>query len=131
MSSLNSINFNPVLTPSIQQNTYNGVTNSNNYPQKTFKEVYDTEVCGVDGVKFSKHAISRLETRDISFDQNDMEKLSAAVTKATDKGINDSLIVMNDVALIVSVKDRTVITAMPMNETNSNVFTNIDGAVFI
>lgn len=131
MSSLNSVNFNPILTPSITQSDCNGVNNNHNINGKSFKDLLDTELSGADGVTFSKHAMSRLESRNISLDNDDMEKLEEAVNKATDKGINDSLIVIDNLAFIVSVKDKKVITAMPMAEANSNVFTNIDGAVFI
>jgi flagellar operon protein len=58
-----------------------------------------------------------------------MEKLDAAVAAASDKGANESLVLMDELALIVSVKHRTVITAMPSNETRGNVFTSIDSTV--
>lgn len=49
--------------------------------------------------------------------------------EASRKGVRDSLVLMNNLAFIVSVPDRTVVTAMPVDEAGANVFTNIDGAV--
>ena len=58
-----------------------------------------------------------------------MEKLDAAVMAAMDKGSNESLVLMDELALVVSVKNRTVITAMSSQETKGNVFTSIDSTV--
>jgi len=53
-----------------------------------------------------------------------------AVDKADAKGVKDTLIVMDRIAFVVNVKNRTVITALNSSEMKENVFTNIDGAVF-
>lgn len=82
-------------------------------------------------VKFSKHAESRLQSRNISFSKEQQNKLGTAITKASQKGIKDSLIMMDNVALVVNVKSRTVVTAMSNSEAKENVFTNIDGAIFM
>jgi flagellar operon protein len=82
-------------------------------------------------LKFSSHATQRLNERKISMDPVVMAKLNEAVDKAAAKGIEDTLVLTNDAALIVSVKNRTVITAMDRNSLSGNVFTNIDGAVVI
>ncbi len=63
-------------------------------------------------LKFSQHARERLKARNIEFSTNDLDKLSEAVGKARAKGSRDSLILMNDLALVVSVKNNTVITAV-------------------
>jgi flagellar operon protein len=82
-----------------------------------------------DGVKFSNHAIERMKTRGITFTPEDMTRLSDAVGKAAAKGSKDSLILMNDSALIVSVKNNTVVTVMDKNALKENVFTNIDSTI--
>jgi flagellar operon protein len=82
-----------------------------------------------DGIKFSNHAIERMRTRGISFTPEDMTRLSDAVGKAAAKGSKDSLILMNDSALIVSVKNNTVVTVMDKNALKENVFTNIDSTI--
>lgn len=81
------------------------------------------------GIKFSNHAIDRMRSRGISFKTEDMSKLSDAVDRAASKGSKDSLILMNDSALIVSVKNRTVVTVMDKAALKENVFTNIDSTI--
>lgn len=81
-------------------------------------------------IKFSGHAAKRLETRDIQLDDVAMQNLQHAVEQAEAKGAKDSLVMMNDVAFIVNVPNKTVITAMKLSERNDQVFTNIDSVVF-
>lgn len=81
-------------------------------------------------VKISKHAAMRLSARDISLSAEQVERLKTAVDKAQLKGVRESLVVMDDIALVVNVPNRTVITAVNQSELKENVFTNIDGAVF-
>ena len=84
------------------------------------------------GVKFSQHASQRLQTRNISLSNEQMNQLKSAVDKAAQKGARESLILMNnDLALVVSVTNRTVITAMDGSSIRDNVFTNIDSAVSV
>ena len=84
------------------------------------------------GVKFSQHAIQRLQTRNINMSSTQMDQLKSAVDKAAEKGARESLILMNnDLALVVSVRNRTVITAMDGASIKDNVFTNIDSAVIV
>lgn len=83
------------------------------------------------GLKFSAHATQRLRERQISFDPETMAKMNDAINKADAKGVQDTLILTDKAALIVSVPNRTVVTAMDKNNLNGNVFTNIDGAVII
>ena len=83
------------------------------------------------GLKFSKHASMRLNERDITLTQNQSARLENGVDAASKKGINDSLVLVDNLAFIVNVPNKTVVTAMDQTETNSNVFTNIDGAVIM
>ena len=86
----------------------------------------------IGGVKFSQHASQRLQTRNISLNNDQMNQLKSAVDKAAQKGARESLILMNsDLALVVSVTNRTVITAMDGTSIRDNVFTNIDSAVIV
>lgn len=82
-------------------------------------------------LKFSQHARQRLADRNIEFTQEDLDKLSQAVSKAREKGSRDSLVLMDDLALLVSVKNNTVITAVDGQSLKENVFTNIDSAVIV
>ena len=84
------------------------------------------------GVKFSQHASQRLQTRNINLSQIQLQQLNSAVDKAAQKGSRESLILMNnELALVVSVTNRTVITAMDGASIKDNVFTNIDSAVIV
>ena len=73
----------------------------------------------------------RLNDRNITLSAEQNERLENAVKEADNKGVNESLVLVDDLAFIVNVPNRTVITAMEQSETNSNVFTNIDGAVIM
>jgi flagellar operon protein len=81
-------------------------------------------------IKISKHAAMRIESRNIELDSSRVERLKNAVDKASTKGVRDTLVVMDDMAFVVNVNARTVITALNQNELKDNVFTHIDGAVF-
>lgn len=81
-------------------------------------------------VKFSSHALKRLESRNIQFGDEQISKIQTAVEKAELKGSRDSLVLMDNTALIVNIPNKTVVTAMPVGEGNENIFTNIDSVVF-
>ena len=82
-------------------------------------------------VKFSKHASMRLTQRNINLSDDQSMRLQKGIAAADSKGVNDSLVLVDDIAFIVNVPSKTVVTAMDQAETNSNVFTNIDGAVIM
>ncbi len=82
-------------------------------------------------LRFSKHAASRLESRNISLTAEQSARLESGVERAEAKGINESLVLIDSLAFIVNVPNRTVVTAMDQNDTKSNIFTNIDGAVIM
>ena len=82
-------------------------------------------------LKFSQHAVQRMRDRNIRLDSQTLSRVSDAVDKAEAKGVQDTLVLAGDAALIVSVKNRTVITAMDKSALQGNVFTNIDGAVIV
>ncbi len=94
----------------------------------SFKEVFDNEVTKL---KFSAHAQTRLTSREIPLTPGDIGKLESAVDKASAKGAKESLIMLDDMAFIVSVPNRTVITAVSAAQLKENVFTNIDSAVIV
>ncbi len=80
-------------------------------------------------LKFSNHAVERMQSRGIRFSPESMARLDEAVTKASSKGSKNSLILMDETALIVSVKNRTVVTVMDKAALKDNVFTNIDSTI--
>ena len=80
-------------------------------------------------VQFSKHAALRLNDRNISLTGEQINRVADGIGKANEKGIRDSLVLVDDVALVVNVKSRTVITAI--SQMQENIFSNIDGAVIV
>ncbi|MEJ8546484.1 TIGR02530 family flagellar biosynthesis protein [Brevibacillus borstelensis] len=80
---------------------------------------------------FSQHALNRLNERGISLDEAKMDRLVKGVRKAADKGAKESLIMMDNVAYVVSIQNRKVITAVDDGRMKDSVFTNIDSAVFV
>lgn len=95
-------------------------------PEASFESVLQKNM-----LKFSNHAAKRLEQQGIELGSRQLDQISSAVDKAAAKGSKESLILMKDMALIVSVKNRTVVTAMDGNSMKDNVFTQIDSAVII
>lgn len=97
--------------------------------QMSFGEILSNkqaaEVSG--GLKFSRHANERLASRNIDLSGEQMERLANGTSKARAKGIQESLVMVDNLAFIVNVKNNTVVTAV--NDTEEAVFTNIDGAV--
>lgn len=85
----------------------------------------------IEKVKFSQHAMARLKVRNINLTPEEIDKINMAVDKAAAKGSKDALILMDNLAMVVSVKNRTIITAVDGGNLKDNVFTNIDSAVII
>lgn len=84
-----------------------------------------------ESVRFSKHAANRLSDRKIELTNEQLERLNDGTKKAGEKGIRDSLVLVDQLAFIVNTKSNTVITAMDQTEADENIYTNIDGAVII
>jgi flagellar operon protein len=96
-----------------------------------FDTVLQNTVDKVQTLKFSAHAKERLSLRNINLSEDDLDRLNMAVNKAAMKGARQSLLVMDNQAFIVSVPNRTVITALDGGSMKENVFTNIDSAVIV
>ena len=84
----------------------------------------------VQRVRFSNHAQSRLQSREINLNSDNVNRLSDAIDKAEKRGGKSSLVVVDDVAFIVNVQSRTVVTALDKNQRGEGVFTQIDSVVF-
>jgi flagellar operon protein len=82
-------------------------------------------------LKFSAHALQRMESRQIKLAEADLDKISAAIAGADRKGARSSLLLYNDLAMVASVRNRTIVTAISGEELKEHVFTNIDSAVII
>lgn len=82
-------------------------------------------------LKISKHAQERIQQRDIHISDNDWNLIEEKVQEASYKGVTDSLVILQDAALIVSAKNKTVVTAMNIEEAKSQIFTNINGTIIM
>ena len=80
-------------------------------------------------LKFSKHAQKRLEERGIQLDETDLNKLEEAVVKMEGKGARQSLLLYEDLALITSIHNLTIITALKAS--NMTEITDIDSAIVV
>lgn len=80
-------------------------------------------------LRFSAHAQTRIQSRQIQLGSLEMQRIENAVQKAAGKGSRESLVLLDQTALVVSVPNRTVITVVDKDNLRQNVFTNIDSAV--
>lgn len=96
-----------------------------------FDDVFQQELARQSEVKFSKHAIERLQKRNIALTKDELGRINEAVNIAAEKGVKETLIIMGNSAFIANVKNKMIITAATEENLKNNVFTNIDGAVII
>jgi flagellar operon protein len=102
-------------------------TKSGRESTSSFDSIFKEEL---EKVKFSSHALKRLESRNIQLSDDDISKIQNAVDKAESKGSKDSLVMMNKTAFIVNIPNKTVVTAIDVTGSQENIFTNIDSVVF-
>lgn len=79
----------------------------------------------------SKHAKQRLEQRGIHISAERWKQIEEKVKEAKEMGVKESLVLLDNAALVVSAKNNTVITAMDRKETRTQIFTNIDGTIIL
>jgi flagellar operon protein len=97
-------------------------------PGKSFAQEL-TQAGSSEPLQFSRHALARVQRRGIELDSSTLGRLSQGVQRAASKGSRDSLVLVDGTAFVVSVSNRTVITAVGSEHMKDNVFTNIDSAV--
>lgn len=99
----------------------------------SFQDILKSKSFGTESkeisLRFSKHAASRLEERDITMSDEQIARLNEGTARAQEKGIKDSLVMVDSLAFIVNIPNQTVVTAMDQMDAKDNIFTNIDGAV--
>jgi flagellar operon protein len=98
--------------------------------QKSFAEILNDQLQTKE-LSFSAHALHRLEERNIYLNEEDKTRLENAVSKISQKGGKDSLIMMDNVAYVVNIPNRTVVTAMDNQNLKENIFTQIDSAMIL
>jgi flagellar operon protein len=98
---------------------------------ESFDEILQKKIKSNQNITFTKHAQLRMSERNITLTNDHLNRLDEAVKKAGQKGVKDTLVLIDEMAFIVSVKNSTVITALNGSDMEGNVFTQIDGAVII
>lgn len=128
MTIINNNLINPSLVNTVKKPepiTNNKISNTNN---KTFKEIFDNKAENAN-ISFSKHASMRLNSRNLQLSNAQIKRVEDGIKRAEEKGIKDSLVLVDNIALLVNIKNKTVITAIDNN--SEKVYTNIDGAVIV
>jgi flagellar operon protein len=93
----------------------------------TFQEIFRQEQAGK--LQFSQHALQRVERRGIDLSDGTLQRLETGAARAASKGSRDSVVFVDGTAFVVSVRNKTVITAVDQEHMREHVFTNIDSAV--
>lgn len=124
-SSFRPIQSQPIATQRLQQKKSNQVNGN------SFSFHFQQAIQENNKLVLSKHAKDRLEQRGIHISENRWEQIEGKVQEAKKLGIKDSLVLLDDAALIVSAKNNTVITAMDRQEATTQIFTNINGTIVL
>lgn len=115
----------------INQHQLNQSRNEVQFVKSDFSTILQEKLQNQTGIKFSKHAELRLRARNINITPSQLTRIRNGIDKAEEKGVRDSLILVDNLVLIINVKNKTVVTAVTTNDLKENVFTNIDGAVIV
>ncbi|APH07058.1 hypothetical protein A9C19_11080 [Bacillus weihaiensis] len=99
--------------------------------QSSFKSLLENELTSSQKLKISKHAQTRLTEREITLSDETWSQIEKKISEARKKGVQDSLVLVNEAALIINAKNNTVITAMDRDEARTQMFTNISGAIIM
>ena len=99
--------------------------------QRPFSEILAERIKANSSINFSRHAIQRVAQRNVDLDAEHMERLNEGVRLASQKGLGETLILIDQTAFIVNARNNIVITTVSGQELKGNVFSNIDGTVII
>ncbi len=126
---MNKINFHRIPSQPFIHNQAAKKVESNE--KQSFLEHLKHATANTGSLKISKHASERLAERNIQIPENEWNRISTKVDEANRKGIKESLVLTEQAAMIISAKNRTVITAMDRVEAKDQLFTNIDGTIVL
>ncbi|WP_445488248.1 TIGR02530 family flagellar biosynthesis protein [Niallia sp. 03133] len=104
---------------------------ANNNKAASFSTYLQQSIHSVDKLNISKHASQRLQQRGIVIDEAKWKQIEGKINEAKQMGVKESLVLLNNAALIVSAKNNTVITAMDRDEASQQIFTNINGTIVL
>ena len=130
MNPISQTNFSSIelMTGQLLKNKSYEINRTAENSNLSFRDILEKQQVSETGtLKFSKHANDRLASRNIDLSNEQLERLENGARKAQEKGIYESLVMVDNIAFIVNIKNKTVVTAV--NDSDDKVFTNIDGAV--
>ena len=118
-------------TQRVQRSQIPGGVQKTRKPEGTepFSDLLQKTIEQQEGVKFSAHAVKRLEDRNIELSGSELQRLNEGVEKIGEKGGRNSVIMIDDNAYVVSIANKTVVTTLAKDMTAGNVFTNIDSVL--
>lgn len=134
MNKINKTNFNSIdhiRNQYLKQKTKTNKNANNDTLQPSFSHILGkvAKVVGQSELKFSKHATQRLISRNIDLTKGQIDRLEQGARIAKKKGVKDSLVMVDDIAFIINIKNHAIVTVV--NEAEEKTFTNIDGAVIM
>ncbi len=115
----------PLVEPSLQRKEPQKPTNPEVFQRILHQKIEEADY----SLQFSSHAMQRLSSREIDLSSYDLTRIDGAVERAKAKGAKDSLVLLGDLAFVISVESKTVITALTGSSLRQRIFTNIDSAV--
>jgi flagellar operon protein len=118
----------PLIPIGNHNNSAQKTTNTGTQAKASFADIFAKET---EKVTFSHHALERMQSRNLQLSEQDLTKLNTAMDRIAQKGAKESLVYLNNIAFVVSVANKTVITAMDGTSAKENIFTNIDSAVIL
>ncbi|MGL4730152.1 MAG: TIGR02530 family flagellar biosynthesis protein [Clostridium sp.] len=107
------------------------IANNQAKESESFDDILKSEKAKDQGFTLSNHSAKRLKHRNIELNDELLKKINEGINKASEKGSRESLILYKDIALVASIKNRTIITAMHKDKDEVNVITNIDSVVLL
>jgi flagellar operon protein len=122
--------FRPVGTGFVPSDTYKQ-QKGKQIQKESFSAQLQAAIQSTSKLVVSKHAQARLKQRNIQISNEDWNKIEEKISEAGKLGVTDSLVLLPDAALIVSAKNKTVITALNREEAASQIFTNINGTIVL
>ncbi len=85
----------------------------------------------LESLSFSKHAVKRMDERNIPMNDSLLGNLEHAVSEARKKGAKDVAVIGRQGVFIVNVPNNVVVTTMSEDDMKNRTVTNIDSAVFM
>lgn len=115
------------------ENSQNNAKTDNNINKTNdtnkFQDILNNVINKNENITISKHAASRLN--EINFSDEDMKAVEKGFEIAKEKKSKNAVMIYKDTALIASIENRTIITAVNKDRAKDNIFTNIDSVVIL